>query len=81
MDVMDRRPFVAAMCGAGVGLTLAAGAAKALSLKVGAARQLADRMKNDVTRAQVVVRPALPRRRRWVCRWHRGRRVFGWRWV
>jgi hypothetical protein len=20
------------------------------------------------------------RRRRWVCRWHRGRRVCGWRW-
>ena len=21
------------------------------------------------------------RRRRWVCTWHRGRRVCGWRWV
>jgi hypothetical protein len=25
-------------------------------------------------------RPRHRRRRRWVCRWHRGRRVCGWRW-
>ena len=27
-----------------------------------------------------VPRPRHRRRRRWVCRWHRGRRVCGWRW-
>jgi hypothetical protein len=29
----------------------------------------------------VVVNPRRRRRRRWVCRWRRGRRVCGWRWV
>jgi hypothetical protein len=82
MNAMDRRQIrVAAMCGAGVWLTLAADAAQALLLEVGAARQVAGRMKNDVTPAQVVVRPAVPRRRRWVYWWHRRRRVCGWRWV
>ena len=33
---------------------------------------------NLYTRAQVVVLPSR-RRRRWVCWWHRGRRVCGWR--
>ena len=27
-----------------------------------------------------VPRPRRRRHRRWVCRWHRGRRVCGWRW-
>ena len=27
-----------------------------------------------------VPRPRHRRHRRWVCRWHRGRRVCGWRW-
>jgi hypothetical protein len=30
--------------------------------------------------AQVVVGGPRRRRRRWVCWWHRGRRVCGWRW-
>ncbi len=34
---------------------------------------------NLYTRAQVVVAPARRRRRRWVCWWHRGRRICGWR--
>lgn len=34
-----------------------------------------------VEKAQVVVvGPRRRRRRRWVCWWHRGRRVCGWRW-
>ncbi|MCI4678032.1 hypothetical protein K9U39_17290 [Rhodoblastus acidophilus] len=32
-----------------------------------------------ISKAHVVV-VAPRRRRRWVCRWHRGRRVCGWRW-
>ncbi|MBN9276988.1 MAG: hypothetical protein J0I57_05060 [Hyphomicrobium sp.] len=34
-----------------------------------------------IDKAQVVVvGPRRRRRRRWVCWWHRGRRVCGWRW-
>ena len=80
MTMMDRRKFLfAALSGAGAGLTLAAGAVQALPLDAGAARGLADHMKDEVKRVQVVV--TRPRRRRWVCWWHRGRRVCGWRWV
>jgi hypothetical protein len=50
----------------GGGLVVAAGAAVALPLEVGAARQLADGMNDDVDCAQVVSFPARPRRRRWV---------------
>jgi len=81
MTTMDRRKFLAAaLGGAGATVVLASGAA-ALPLDAVAERHLADRMKDDVKHVQVVVRPARPRRRRWVCWWHRGRRVCGWRWV
>jgi hypothetical protein len=80
MNAMDRRKFVfAALCGAGAGLALAPFGAEALTLDGGATGRLADRLNEDVRRAQVVV--TRPRRRRWVCWWHRGRRVCGWRWV
>ncbi len=82
MDTIDRRKFfVGAILGAGAGLALAAGAAQALPLEAGAAGRLADDMKDNVKRAQVVVAPARRRHRRWVCWWSRGRRVCGWRWV
>ncbi len=81
MSMTDRRKIlIAALCGAGATLAVASGAA-ALPLDAAAERHLANQMKDDVKRAQVVVRPARPRRRRWVCWWHRGRRVCGWRWV
>ena len=35
---------------------------------------------DPITQAQVVVVGPRRRRRRWVCWWHRGRRVCGWRW-
>jgi len=80
MNAMDRRKFVfAALCGAGAGLALAPLGAEALTLDAGAAGRLGDRLNEDVRHAQVVV--TRPRRRRWVCWWHRGRRVCGWRWV
>jgi hypothetical protein len=81
MTTMDRRKFLAAaLGGAGATVALASGAA-ALPLDAAAERHLADRMKDDVKRAQAVVVRGRPRRRRWVCWWRRGRRVCGWRWV
>jgi hypothetical protein len=82
MGTMDRRKFLAAvMCGAGAGLALAPVAAYALPLEAGEAGRLADRLTDDVQRAQAVVVHGRPRRRRWVCWWRHGRRVCGWRWV
>ncbi len=81
MTIIDRRKFVvAALCGAGVGLALAPDAAGALTLGAGETGRLVDPLTDEVHRAQVVVVPRR-RRRRWVCWWHRGRRVCGWRWV
>ncbi len=82
MNAMDRRKFlVAAVCGAGAGLALAPGSAHALPLGAAETGKLADRLTDDVQRVQGVVVHGRPRRRRWVCWWHRGRRVCGWRWV
>ena len=82
MDRMDRRKFLAAViCGTGAGLALAPVAAHALPLGAGETGKLADRLADDVQRAQVMVVHRRPRRRRWVCWWHRGRRVCGWRWM
>jgi hypothetical protein len=82
MQTMDRRKFLAAaICGAGVGLALAPVAADALPLGIEETGKLADRLMDDVQRAQAVVVHGRPRRRRWVCWRHRGRRVCGWRWV
>ena len=81
MTVIDRRKFViAALYGAGAALALAPGAAGALPLGAGETERLIDRLKDEVKPAQVVVAPRR-RRRRWVCWWHRGRRICGWRWV
>ena len=81
MAVVDRRKFVlAALCGAGAALALAPSAAAALPLGAGEAGRLVDPLEDEVKPAQVVVAPRR-RRRRWVCWWHRGRRICGWRWV
>ena len=80
MGTMDRRKFVTALiCGAGAGIALAPVAANALTLGVEETGKLAGSLAEDVQRAQVVVVHGRPRRRRWVCWWHRGRRVCGWR--
>ena len=82
MGTMDRRKFVTALiCGAGVGLALPPVAAHALPLGAEETGKLAEHLPDDVQRAQVTVVHRRPRRRRWVCWWHRGRRVCGWRWV
>ncbi len=81
MAVVDRRKFVlVALCGAGAALALAPSAAGALPLGAGEAGRLVDPLEVEVKPAQVVVAPRR-RRRRWVCWWHRGRRICGWRWV
>ena len=80
MNTMDRRKFLfAALGAAGAGLALSTVAADALPLDAGPAARLGDALNADVQRAQVVVVHGRPRRRRWVCWWHRGRRVCGWR--
>ena len=82
MGPMDRRKFLAEVIGgAGAGVALTAVAAQALPLGAGETRRLGDRLTDDVQRAQVRVVHGRPRHRRWVCWWHRGRRVCGWRWV
>ncbi len=80
MGTMDRRKFVTALiCGAGAGLALAPVAASALTLGAEETGKLAGPLMDNVQPAQVVVVHGRPRRRRWVCWWHRGRRVCGWR--
>ncbi len=79
---IDRRKFViAALCGAGAGFVIAPGAAGALPVGAAGTGRLIVPLKGEVKLAQVVVAPRRRRRRRWVCWWHRGRRVCGWRWV
>jgi hypothetical protein len=79
MKTIDRRRLIGAiLCGAGAGLVLAPISLAAMPIDAEAGKGLDD----FVEKAQaVVVRPARPRRRRWVCWWHRGRRICGWRWV
>lgn len=80
MNTMDRRKFLlAALCGAGAALALAPGAAEALPLEPGEAAHLAAALNDDIQPAQTVIVHGRRRQRRWVCWWHRGRRVCGWR--
>jgi hypothetical protein len=79
MKTIDRRKLIGAiLCGAGAGLVLAPGTLAAMPIDSGVADGLDGFVENAQT---VVVRGGRPRRRRWVCWWHRGRRVCGWRWV
>ena len=87
MQEIDRRDFLCrATYGAAV-VTAAAGLTPLLSIAPEAAplaldKAVSDRNDSFVQQAQVVVvPPRRRRRRRWVCRWRRGRRVCGWRWV
>jgi len=79
MKTIDRRKLLGAIvCGAAAGIALAPAALEAMPID----SRVRDSLPNDVEKAQVVVvNPRRPRRRRWVCWWHRGRRVCGWRWV
>ena len=79
MTIIDRRKFVVAVLGA-AGAALAPSAAAAFPLGVGETGRLIGPLADEVKPAQVVVAPRR-RRRRWVCWWHRGRRICGWRWV
>ena len=73
MKTIDRRKLIGAiLCGAGP-----PGALEAMPIDAGVAK----RLDGFVEEAQAVVVRRPPRRRRWVCWWHRGRRVCGWRWV
>lgn len=81
MDALDRRKLIGALlCGAAgaAGLALIPGAAEAMPFN----SRVALNPDDLIEKAQVVVvgPHRRPRRRRWVCWWHRGRRVCGWRW-
>ena len=90
MDTIDRRNALKSILGGaaaiGLGVTLLPSAAKAapMALEKGLAAKAADRPIEQIQWGP----PPRPgwgsphrrgRRRRWVCWWHRGRRVCGWR--
>jgi hypothetical protein len=81
MAAMDRRSVLTGvLCWASAGLVVTTGGAEAMPFD----KRLAARRNDMIAKVQVVVvgpRRPPPRRRRWVCWWHRGRRVCGWRWV
>ena len=78
METLDRRGLIRGLAFATVaaagGVGLVANAASAMPLDPRAS-VLSDM---QAQKARVVV-VAPRRRRRWVCWWHRGRRVCGWR--
>ena len=94
MDAIDRRGALRSIFGgvvaAGLGAGLLAGSAEAVPLAM--EKDLGRKADDLWEKAQPVQawppgRPVPPhrrrhhrRRRRWVCWWHRGRRVCGWRW-
>lgn len=77
METIDRRGLMRGMLFAAAatagGVTLASSAAHAMPMDPRASVPGPEAEKARV----VVVAPR--RRRRWVCWWHRGRRVCGWR--
>ncbi len=79
MTIIDRRGLVRGiLCGAAAaGLALTPGATDAMPFD----NRVAGSPDDLVEKAQVVVVAPRrrPRHRRWVCWWHRGRRVCGWR--
>jgi hypothetical protein len=84
MELIDRRSFARRfLFGTAVAaaLTLSSETVQAMPLDTRAPGALDD----WIMKAQaVVVQPVprrRPRRRVWRCRWNRGRRVCGWRWV
>jgi hypothetical protein len=86
MEAIDRRGVLMGMlCGAlvaGVGLTVVPKAAKSLPLAAIKAGAVKPQDLVEETRVTVHVHPRhrhRHRHRHWRCRWHRGRRVCGWR--
>lgn len=91
MNAIDRRCVLRDFLGgalvvtAGVataGLAFSPDEAEAIPLAM--EKGLAGKADDLVEKAQVVIGPRRGRgrgRRRWVCRWRRGRRVCGWVWV
>jgi hypothetical protein len=92
MTLIDRRSMMRSLFGGVVAAaavsTVAAGI---MSGPAGAMPRVLDnlpgKLDNLVREAQVVERRhrhrhrrRRPPRKRWVCRWHRGRRVCGWTW-
>jgi hypothetical protein len=81
MKTIDRRSVIRSVMGGtivagagiGLGLTLMPNVVEATPLAMD--KSLPARTDDLVENAQ------WRRRRRWVCWWHRGRRVCGWRWV
>lgn len=73
----------AAIATAGVatlGWTLMPDTAEALPLGAARINPLPDDPLLHKAQVVIVNPPYRRRRRRWVCWWHRGRRVCGWRW-
>jgi hypothetical protein len=83
MSVQSRRAVLGLAQGA-----IAAAAVGALGVRfieAAAAMPIAPEPEQAKDPANLVVQaqwgpPRRPRRRRWVCWWHRGRRHCGWRW-
>lgn len=94
MNAMSRRTLImnilpgAAIAVAGAGtITLAIAPEPANAVPLAASRAGSMKVEQLVEEAQVVIvnpgrhhRRHRRRHRRWVCWWHRGRRVCGWRW-
>jgi hypothetical protein len=82
MKAIDRRSVLTGIfCGVAattLGLTVISNSAK--SLPLGAVKDVAkpERLAEEA-RVTVHVHPRRHRHRRWRCRWHRGRKVCGWR--
>ena len=86
MNAIDRRGMLRNVLGGALVVTAAvATVGLALSPDEVEADPLAMEVPLTTERAQAVVvgprRGRGRRRRRWVCRWRRGRRVCGWVWV
>jgi len=83
MSAISRRQFLRNIsCGAAAaataGLAVMPTTIEAMPLTID--KSLMDGTADFIEKAQVVVvHPRRRRRRRWVCWWHRGRRVCGWR--
>ena len=80
-EIDQRSALMRLLRGAAVvaaGVAIMPGTSEAMQIASGGAAEVL-KSRDLYERAQVVVVGPRPRRRRWVCWWHRGRRVCGWR--
>jgi hypothetical protein len=77
MTAIDRRSLLGAAAVATIGLALMPNAAESAPLTIG--RSLGRNAEDLIEKTQVPPPGRRWGRRRWVCWWHRGRRVCGWR--